>query len=97
MVVDMIHSKDRHVFIHICGNSHTIMDEVPEMSLDVFSVDHLVDRGRVKNDLDGKFALMGNVNPVATLWNGKPVSIKKEAKKTMDAVAPGGKFFLVPR
>ncbi len=93
-IADMVHSKDMYSLMHICGNSHTIIQEVPETGIDGFSVDFMVDMGRAKEELDGRCTLIGNVNPVALMWNGTPASIKADSDRIMKAAASGGKFML---
>ena len=83
-------------FVHICGNTLETMKQLPETKADCLSFDHAVDPGKAKRNADGKFAIMGNINPVSQMMSGTPESITAECYRIMDAAAEGGGFILAP-
>jgi len=84
----------RPVFLHICGNTEVLSEQIAGTGLDAFSADHAVNLGAMKDKLAGRITLMGNVDPVKVMWMGKKEDILRESKKCIDAAKEGGKYML---
>lgn len=52
------------ITLHICGNIKDRIQLVPQMAVDLLSVDYKVDLQQAQQKLNGKVALAGNVNPL---------------------------------
>ena len=83
-------------FVHICGNTLETMKQIPETGADCLSFDHAVDPGKAKANAAGKFAIMGNVDPVLQMMSGTPESITRDCYRIMDAAGQDGGFILAP-
>jgi uroporphyrinogen decarboxylase len=96
---EIIHKwrKEFHVPIiyHICGDTIPIMPAIPATGLDILSVDTIVDLKSAREIVGQTISLMGNVNPITTVWNGSnPEVIKAEAYKCINAAGADGRFIL---
>ncbi len=49
-----------------------IMTAIPSTGIDIFSADHAVDLEQARSVVGQTICLMGNVQPITTIWNGKP-------------------------
>lgn len=78
--------------LSICGNTNKSMDLLAQTNADAISVDQLNDLAASRKVLTGTL-LFGNIDPVATLWQGSEVAIVQAvhaAKEAgVDAVWPG--------
>ncbi len=85
---------ERPVFLHICGNTEILADQIAGTGLDAFSADHAVNLGSMKKKLAGRITLMGNVDPVKVMWMGGREDVLRESKNCMDAAKDGGRYML---
>ena len=97
-VVSDVRAMDSSVptFVHICGNTLETMKQLPETGADCLSFDHAVNPAEAKANAAGKFAIMGNIDPVNYMMMSDPEPIRKECFRIMDAAAEGGGFILAP-
>lgn len=85
-VVSRCHTNDILATLHICGRTSRIIEKMADTKADVLSVDSLVPLADARVALDGKTALMGNVD-TSLLINGKPQDIadaSQECTKDME-------------
>ncbi|MFP4197630.1 MAG: uroporphyrinogen decarboxylase family protein [Methanomassiliicoccales archaeon] len=80
--------------VHICGDTTNTMEVLPELNVDVFSVDQIVDIGMTKEKIGDRIAIMGNVHPIETMWNGTPEKVEAESVECMGKAAMNGGFIL---
>ncbi len=97
-VVDAIDSQDRTTpkFVHICGNTLDIIEEMKTTGADCLSFDHAVDPAKAKAAAGKGISIMGNVDPVEVMMMGTPDSITKECYRVIDAAGQEGGFILAP-
>lgn len=88
--------SDIHTFVHICGNSLRILEQMPGTGADCLSFDHAVDPAKAKQTAGKKISIMGNVDPVQVMMMGTPESITAECYRVIDAVGNEGGFILAP-
>ncbi len=96
-LVQAIHSHQKEVTLHICGNTTKILDDMVETEVDILSLDQAVDLGEASQIIGKRAAILGNVDPVGVLQEGQ-ISDVQEAVKTAYEKAgdhPGG-FILGP-
>ena len=78
--------------LSVCGNTNKSLALLAQTGADAISVDHLTDLSEARKVL-GETLLFGNIDPVATLWQGTEAEITeavRRAKETgVDAVWPG--------
>lgn len=85
---------DRPIGLHICGNTEVLTDQIAATGLSMFSADHAVDLGSMYNKMAGRMTLMGNVDPVKTMWMGNKEAVLKESKECIQACRDHRKFIL---
>ena len=78
--------------LSVCGNTNKSMELLAQTGADAISVDQLNDLAASRKTLTDTL-LFGNIDPVATLWQGDEATIRhavREAKEAgVDAVWPG--------
>ncbi len=78
--------------LSICGRTDKSLPLLAQTGADAISVDQLTDLGEARKLLDGKL-LFGNIDPVATLWQGTEADIAESVHRSKeagaDAVWPG--------
>lgn len=82
------------VVMHICGDTTHTMELLPEVGVDVFSVDHIVDIGMTKQKIGDKIAIMGNVHPIQIMWNGTADQVENASRECIAKAAIGGGYIL---
>ena len=87
---------DAAAFLHVCGNTTDLIPLVRDTGAQCLSFDHAVDPAVAKKAANGRLALMGNIDPVACIMNGKPDMIKKRCYEIIDACGADGGFILAP-
>ena len=83
-IVDAMKELDVATVLHICGNTTNGLGIMDKTGVNGISVDQRVDVktaiGNVENAI-----IIGNLDPVAVLWNGSPDDIAVASKKALDA------------
>ena len=83
-IVDAMKELDVATVLHICGNTTKGLGIMDKTGVNGISVDQRVDiktaTGNVENVI-----IVGNLDPVAMLWNGTPDEIAEASKKALDA------------
>jgi uroporphyrinogen decarboxylase len=79
---------------HVCGDTIPIMDSMPGLGMDCLSVDHLIDIAVAKAKIGDKLTIMGNINPITVVWNGKPQDVMAASKVCIDKAAKNGRYIL---
>jgi uroporphyrinogen decarboxylase len=82
------------VIVHICGDTTNTMKVLPELGVDVFSVDQIVDIKTAKKAIGDKIAIMGNVHPINIIWNGTIHDIRAASKNCIYEAGSDGGFIL---
>ena len=83
-IADAMKELDVATVLHICGNTTNGLGIMDKTGVNGISVDQRVDiktaRGNVENAI-----IIGNLDPVAVLWNGTPDDIAVASTKALDA------------
>ncbi len=87
---------DGPTFVHICGDTTKLIPLVPETGADCLSFDHAVDPAVARKEAGRKLALMGNIDPVKYMMQGKPEPIREECRRIIDACGRDSGFILAP-
>ena len=66
--------------IHICGDTSKMLNEIVDCGFVCLSIDNVVDLQYAKEQVGDRIALMGNVNPTGSLYNGTPGDVKKAVR-----------------
>jgi [methyl-Co(III) methylamine-specific corrinoid protein]:coenzyme M methyltransferase len=83
-IADAMKELDVGTVLHICGNTTNGLAIMDKTGVNGISVDQRVDiktaTGNVENAI-----IVGNLDPVAVLWNGTPEDVATASKKVLDA------------
>ena len=90
------HDKTAPTFVHICGNTLRVLEQMPETGADCLSFDHAVDPGKAKSVAGSKIAIMGNVDPVQVMMMGTPETVTKACYDVITAAGLNSGFILAP-
>jgi MtaA/CmuA family methyltransferase len=79
--------------MHTCGNSMPIMNLMIDTGVNGVSVDQKVNVGKAKAVIQGRAAIIGNVDPVSILLEKRPEDVVADCKRIMsegtNVLAPG--------
>ncbi|WP_309492786.1 MtaA/CmuA family methyltransferase [Candidatus Hecatella orcuttiae] len=79
--------------LHVCGNATPILRQMAESGVKGLSIDQKVSVKEAKALVEGKTTIIGNVDPVKTMIEGKPEDVKRESRRIIeegiDILAPG--------
>lgn len=96
MVASSIRSAGGKSILHICGDTSRNLDLMSQARSDGLSVDQCMDLAFVKQQVQGKVAVIGNVDPAITLLFKGPTDVFDEASECIklgcDVLAPGCGF-----
>ncbi len=97
-VVKDVNNMDRSVptFVHICGRTLKVLEQMPETGADCLSFDHAVDPSAAKKTAGNRISIMGNVDPVQVMMMGNPESVTKACYDVIEAAGQEGGFILAP-
>jgi [methyl-Co(III) methylamine-specific corrinoid protein]:coenzyme M methyltransferase len=83
-IVDAMKELDVATVLHICGNTTKGLSIMEKTGVEGISVDQRVDIATAKSNVENTL-IIGNLDPVAVLWNGTPEDVAAAAKKVLDA------------
>jgi uroporphyrinogen decarboxylase len=75
-----IHDANGMVCYHICGDTTSIVGDMVTSGCDMLSIDNRVDLTYTKEVAGSKVPILGNVDPVETLYLGKPEDVDLAVK-----------------
>lgn len=81
-MVERIHAP---LILHICGRTLDRMDYIAQSGMAAFHFDSKNDPQESMDVVDGRIALVGNINNPETLYSGNPEDVRREVYKCMDA------------
>ena len=91
-IVEAMQARNVATVIHICGDTTMSLELMESSGAEGISVDQSVDIANAKSKVD-KAVIIGNLDPVATLWKGTPESVTEASEAAIaagaDLVAPG--------
>ncbi|MDD3248269.1 MAG: MtaA/CmuA family methyltransferase [Methanosarcina sp.] len=83
-IVDAMKELDIATVLHICGNTTKGLSIMEKTGVEGISVDQRVDIATAKGNVENAL-IIGNLDPVAVLWNGTPEDVAAASKKILDA------------
>ncbi|KKH48493.1 methylcobamide:CoM methyltransferase [Methanosarcina sp. 1.H.T.1A.1] len=83
-IVDAMKELDIATVLHICGNTTNGLSIMEKTGVEGISVDQRVDIATAKGNVENAL-IVGNLDPVAVLWNGTLEDIAAASKKVLDA------------
>jgi uroporphyrinogen decarboxylase len=95
---DFIRSKtDAKIFYHSCGSIYPMIPYLIEGGVDILHpvqplATDMGDRARLKREFGDQLTFWGGFDQQHVLPFGTPDEVRKEAKRLLDAFAPGGGF-----
>ncbi|MCX6621114.1 MAG: uroporphyrinogen decarboxylase family protein [Acidobacteria bacterium] len=75
-LVDAIHAAGGRARLHICGNTRRILEGMGTLGCDIVDLDFLVPLDAARREMGPGQVLLGNLDPVKTLSNGTPESVR---------------------
>ncbi|SMC31559.1 uroporphyrinogen decarboxylase family protein [Sporomusa malonica] len=81
-------------FVHICGDTMSILDDMVDAGATVLSLDNQIDLAEAKNKVGHRACLAGNVKPY-TLWRGTPQEVLEEVKECLRKAYNNPKGFIL--
>jgi uroporphyrinogen decarboxylase len=79
-LADYVEERHREsIGIHICGRSKPIWPQTADTGLAAFSIDNIEDVGEARETVGSRMAIIGNVSPVTTLFQGSVPDVYREA------------------
>jgi len=75
-LVDGLHAMGTRVRLHICGNTKPILAAISRLGCDIVDLDFKVPMAKGREQMGPDQVLLGNINPVTTLRDGTPDSVR---------------------
>ncbi len=75
-LVDAIHAVGARVRLHICGNTKPLLAAMGRLGCDIVDLDFKAPVGMGREKMGPNQVILGNINPVATLRDGTPESVR---------------------
>ncbi len=82
--------------LHICGNTHDLLDLIAESGAQIMSLDYKVDLDIAKEAFAGKIAFSGNLNPVNVVQNGTEEEIRRETLACIKKIGTNSGYIVMP-
>lgn len=83
-IVDAMKELDVATVLHVCGDTTNGLGIMDKTGVNGISVDQRVDVRIAKGNLENA-VIIGNLDPVAVLWNGTPDDVAAASKKVLNA------------
>jgi uroporphyrinogen decarboxylase len=93
-VVHAVKKTGVKMFMHICGNTSDRLDTFVTTGVEGISLDQKVDFAHARKTVGDSVCLIGNVDPVGTLFFGKPDDVAREAEYSIRNAGQKGNFIL---
>ncbi len=74
-LVDGIHALGCKVRLHICGNTRFALADMGKLGCEIVDLDFLAPMAEGRKQMGPGQVLLGNINPVLVLRNGKPADV----------------------
>jgi len=85
------------IVVHICGNTTSRLDLIPQTGADILSVDFKVNLAEARRVLGGRIAFAGNMNPVAVMQKETPDGVAARCAACIEAASgKTGGYILMP-
>jgi MtaA/CmuA family methyltransferase len=87
-LVDAIHQAGAMVRLHICGNTTALLGAMGQLGCEIVDLDFMVDMAEARRQMGQNQVLLGNIDPVRVLRNGRPQQIHQALAACHQATAP---------
>ena len=74
-MIDAMHQMGAMVRLHICGNTTSILGDMGKLGADIIDLDYPASIATARQKMGCRQVLLGNIDPVRTLRDGKPDSV----------------------
>lgn len=88
-ICEMCDSKNVSTVYHICGNSTHLVNKMCEAGVDALSLDSYeagIDLPVIASNIPTDVVLIGNLNPIGSILNGKPEDVKKDVNELLESM-----------
>jgi len=79
-LVGHIHARGKSVTLHICGKTQRVWSFMADSGADCLSIDNDADLAAAKGAVGERVRLMGNVPPVAVMYEGGPAAVRQAVR-----------------
>lgn len=96
-ICELCESKKAASVYHICGNSSHLVQKMCEAGVDALSLDSHeagIDLPAIAGQIPDDVVLIGNVNPVGSILNGKPEDVAGDVNSLLQAMDDFPNFIL---
>lgn len=95
---DLVHSYEKDVWVHSCGNIEKVIPSLIEMGLDVLNPvqPEAMDLATLKKEFGDKLTFWGGISTQKALPFGSPEDVKYETRRIRDLMSQGGGYILAP-
>ncbi|MDR0867273.1 MAG: uroporphyrinogen decarboxylase family protein [Planctomycetota bacterium] len=96
ILVDRIHARGAKVMLHICGDVNDRINLMRDSGVDVLSLDFKVDLAPVREQLRGRAAFAGNLDPVRVMLQATPDEIRRLGRESIKKYGGDHNYILMP-
>ena len=95
---DLVHSYDKDVWVHSCGNIEKVIPSLIEMGLDVLNPvqPEAMDLATLEREYGDKMTFWGGISTQQALPFGTPEEVKQETRRVRALMSQGGGYILAP-
>ena len=93
-IVDKAHALGLPYFLHICGNTSRIVDEMLETGADGLELDYRTDAAMAHTKMKDRAVFIGNIDPSGVLALGTPQLVEEKTRELMTVFADTPRFVL---
>ena len=93
-IVDRSHALGLPYFLHICGNTSRIIDEMLESGSDGLELDYRTDAAMAHDKMKDRAVFIGNIDPSGVLALGSPQLVEEKTLELLNVFADTPRFIL---
>ena len=93
-IVECSHSLGLPYFLHICGNTSRIIDEMLESGSDGLELDYRTDAAMAHDKMRDRAVFIGNIDPSGVLALGTPQLVEEKTRELLTIFADTPRFIL---
>ena len=93
-IAEYSHSLGLPHFLHICGDTNRIIDDMLECGSDGLELDYRTDAALAKNKMKDRAVFIGNVDPSGVLALGTPQLVEEKTRELLHSFVDTPRFIL---
>ncbi len=93
-IVECSHALKLPYFLHICGNTSRILDEMLETGADGLELDYRTDAALAYSKMKDRAVFIGNIDPSGVLALGTPRLVEEKTRELLNIFADTPRFIL---